>query len=119
IAVTTSNIFYFDNTKAGDQRLVVTVDGKSTFFTVHVRVLVSIMVQRMPYKGVYEPGEDLDLNGMVVVGTYSDTSTRIIPWEKLTITGFNSKTAGQQTVIVTAESRQASFRVTVLPTIRQ
>jgi hypothetical protein len=120
IAVNASNISYFNNTKAGDQVLVVTVDGRTTFFIVQVRVLVSITVQQMPYKVVYQPGEELNLNGLIVVGTYSDNSTRIIPPGRLTVSGFNSSiAAGQQAVIVTVEGRQAVFAVTVSPLIRQ
>jgi hypothetical protein len=115
ITVNASNTRGFDNTRAGDQTVLVTIDEKIAAFSVQVRVLSSIAIQRTPLKAVYEPGEALDLNGMVVVGIYTDKSTKIVPTEKLTISGFNSGLPGQQTVIVTAEGKQASFSVTVLP----
>jgi hypothetical protein len=115
IPVKTSQISRFDSTRGGEQTVVITVDGRNAVFTVTVRVLNSISVQRPPNKGVYEPGESLDLTGIAVVGTYSDYSTRIIPQNKLQFSSFDSYTSGQHTIIVTSEGKQSSFTVTVLP----
>jgi hypothetical protein len=115
IPVSLSQVSRFDSTRGGEQTVVISVEGRNAVFTVLVRVLSSISVQRSPNKGVYEPGEALDLTGLTVVGTYSDYSTRVIPSNKLQISGFDSSRPGQQTITVSAEGKQARFTVVVLP----
>jgi hypothetical protein len=114
VPINASHISRFDSTKQGSQTVVITVDGRNAIFDVSVRVLYFITVRQPPNKGVYELGEALDLTGITVVGTYTDSSTRVIAQNKLQASGFNSGTPGQQTVIVTVEGKQSSFTVTVL-----
>jgi hypothetical protein len=115
IPIRSSYISNYDSRKAGEQTVVITIYGRRAVFMVQVRALNSIAVQRAPNKGVYEPGEALDLTGMVVVGTYSDSSTRVIPGDRVSVSGFDSYKPGQQTIIVSAEGKQSSFTLTVLP----
>jgi hypothetical protein len=95
------------------QTLTVTVNGKTATFTVTVNAaaLVSIAITTPPTKTVYAKGEDLDLNGMVVTGTYTDTTTKA---ETITdVSGYNKETLGEQTLTVTVNGKTTAFTVTV------
>jgi hypothetical protein len=114
IPVQRSNVSNYNPSSGGQQTLVVTIDGKITTFTVTVRVLLSIDVRRPPNKILYERGEALNLEGLVLLGTYSDASTKILGPDTYSITGFDSAKPGEQTVSITAEGKTARFTVTVL-----
>jgi hypothetical protein len=116
IPVQLSHVSGYNSSLGGQQTLVVTVGEKFTTFTVTVRVLLSIDVRRPPNKILYEPGESLNLEGLVVLATYSDQSTKILDAGAYNITGFDSKRPGNQTLFVTADGKTASFTVTVLGT---
>lgn len=65
--------------------------------------LVSIAVTTPPTKITYAIGEELDITGMVVTGTYSDFSTKVETVTKDNVTGFNSAEAGEKVCTVTGK----------------
>ncbi|MDR1221138.1 MAG: bacterial Ig-like domain-containing protein [Treponema sp.] len=119
-----STISGYDAYLAGWQTLTVTIDGKTDTFEVMVNapggdaVLQSIAITSPPYKTVYELGEDLDISGLIVTGTYSDGTTTEAYWYwwasgSLSVSGYNANTAGTQTLTVTVDGYTATFTVTV------
>jgi hypothetical protein len=74
-------------------------------------ILQSIAITTPPTKTSYTTGENLDLTGLVVTGTYSDgtskTETGIL------VSGYNPNTLGQQAFTVTVNGKTAAFSVTV------
>lgn len=79
------------------------------------RVAVSaISVTTEPDKTVYKLGEELDLTGLVVTATYTDGTTKIVEHSKLTVSGFDNETVGEQQITVTYEGKTATFVVNVL-----
>lgn len=76
--------------------------------------LESISVSTKPTKLTYTTGETLDLTGMVVEGTYSDSSTKTITeYTASPANGATLSEAGDITVTITAESKTDTFQVTV------
>ena len=75
--------------------------------------LVSIAVTRQPNKTVYAVGDPLDLTGLGVTGTYSDSSTAPIAVTTAQVTGFNTNAPGSQTLTITAGGLTTTFTVTV------
>jgi len=73
--------------------------------------LERIDVTTPPTKTVYAVGEPLDTTGMVVTATYSDG--KIVEVTDYTTDGFDSATAGTQTVTVTYQGKDGNFTVTV------
>ena len=100
-----------------------TVDGGFTdTVTVTVEgakapVPVGMFVYKAPDKTdyTYKSNEMLDLDGIQIVVTYSDSSTKIIlnPVGLTAIDGFSSATAGRQTVTVDYEGFTDEFEITV------
>ena len=107
----------FDGTAVGKQRIFVNYGGYTASFVVTVAnkdaAVTALTIQTQPTKREYAIGESLDLTGLVVKATYSDESEYTIPAEKLTVTGFDSTTAGGKTVTVAYGGKQATFTVTV------
>lgn len=65
----------------------------------------------MPAKLTYTVGEALDLNGMVVTASYSDSKTTEV--KGYSISGYDGSKAGKQTVTVTYMGYTATFEVQV------
>lgn len=75
--------------------------------------LTSIAVTTPPTKTTYAIDEVLDITGMVVTGTYSDSSTKVETVTTDNVTGFDSAEAGEKTCTVTVSGKTATFTVTV------
>ena len=65
------------------------------------------------YKTTYAVGDKLDLKGMVLTVRYSDGSTREIAVDDATVTGFDTETRGEKTVVLSYDGVSASFVITV------
>ena len=65
------------------------------------------------YKTTYAVGDKLDLKGMVLTVRYSDGSTREIAADDATVTGFDTETRGEKTVVLSYDGVSASFVITV------
>jgi hypothetical protein len=115
IAVDGNNISGFDTNVIGQQVITITAGGFTTSFTVTVKGLMTLQVSTPPNKRLYNYGENLDLSGLVVVGTFSDYSQERIPIRASYISNYDSYKAGEQTVVITIYGRRALFMVTVLP----
>lgn len=79
--------------------------------------LESIAITQAPTKTAYNLGEELDLDGLAVVASFSDDTTAAVPVEELEVSGFDSAKPGEKTVVLswTAEgvTKSASFTVVV------
>jgi hypothetical protein len=95
--------------------LTVTIDGKTTTFTVTVSAatLQSIVITSLPTKTEYTKGESLNLSELVITGTYSDGTTKAETVSLSNISGYNADTTGQQSLTVTIGGKTATFTVTV------
>lgn len=74
-------------------------------------VFLKSITATTPDKIEYEIGDELDLTGLVVTANYSDGSTASI--EDYEVSGFDSVTTGEKTVMVTYQDKTMAFTVTV------
>lgn len=77
---------------------------------------VGIHIEKSPdkVKYTYKSGETLDLSGIQVVVTYSDSSTKLVEdMQNVTVSGFSTSTAGKQTVTVEYGGFTDDFEITV------
>ncbi|MBE6741360.1 MAG: hypothetical protein E7570_03565 [Ruminococcaceae bacterium] len=65
------------------------------------------------FKTVYRVGERFDSSGLEVVAVYSDKTTKSIPLDNCSISGFSSAMPGTKNVTVSYKGKSFSFRVTV------
>gem|GEM_PF-6045358 len=76
--------------------------------------LQSIAITTPAAKLVYTVGDSLDISGMVVTGTYSDSSTKTETITTANVTGFDSSTAvASQTLTVTVGGKTATYTVAI------
>ncbi|MDR0910009.1 MAG: bacterial Ig-like domain-containing protein [Spirochaetaceae bacterium] len=103
----------YDKDKPGEQKITVAYYGKQTTFDVQVIGLDSISVTSPPDKVRYYTGEDVDIKGLVVKGTWSDQSTAQLDITNNDIS-YNKGRAGAQDVTVTYSGKTTTFPVTYI-----
>jgi hypothetical protein len=77
--------------------------------------LQSIEITSPPAKTVYTYGEELNLSGLVVTGTYSDGTTKTEYVSEYYVSGYNAYGEGTQTLTVNINGRTATFEITISP----
>jgi hypothetical protein len=102
----------YDKDKAGAQSITVDYYGKRAAFEVKVVGLDSIAVTSQPKKTEYYTGEEIELAGLAVEGTWSDGSTAQVNITKNDISGYDVTRSGNQNVTVTYSRKTTTFPVT-------
>ncbi|WP_083820219.1 bacterial Ig-like domain-containing protein [Leadbettera azotonutricia] len=99
------------------QCAVVSLLSLAILFSVLVgcKTLESASLQSGPFKTVYGQGEDLDLTGLVVMGTYSDDSYRQVQVSPANISGYNKHQPGTQNLMINLSGNSLYFSVEVKP----
>ena len=103
-------------TETGAQNVVVTFGDKTNQFEINVAapVLVSIAADASNVKKNYEWGENLDLTGLVVTGTYSDDSQApITDFTTNPANGAALNQSGKSNVEVAFGGKTDSFEINV------
>jgi hypothetical protein len=105
------NITGYNKDALGAQTVTAEYYGKTATFAVTVAPLTGIKITKPPVKTTYFNGEPLDLAGIEATAAWQDAGEAPVTPEY--VSGFDSNTQGDQTVIVEALGKQASFIVTV------
>jgi hypothetical protein len=113
VTITNNDLSGYDITRGERQNVTVTYSGKTTTFPVTYIAFEALSVNRLPTKTKYELGEDLDIMGIQVQGTWPGHSLSLVDNSRLKITGYDSLRAGDQRVTVTVGGRSDAFTVTV------
>jgi hypothetical protein len=103
----------FDNTRVGEQQVTVTYSGKTARFSVRLVALDALSIDRPPAKTDYQIGEDLDLSGIRVQGTWPGNSLALVDPSRLKIVGYDKFRMGAQKITVTVGGKSDTFTVTV------
>jgi hypothetical protein len=103
----------FDTTRAGVQQVTVTYSGKTARFPVKLIALDALSVDRLPRKTDYKIGDDLDLSGIRVQGTWPGNSLALVDPSRLKIVGYDKFRMGDQKITVTVGGKSDTFMVTV------
>ena len=91
----------FDSATEGDKTITVSYRGYAAEFTVQVAkapAMTGIRIAQEPYKTVYEPAEELDLNGLAVKAVYDNGTEQDVLLSECSIEGFSSETGGTKTI---------------------
>ena len=117
--ITAGNISGFNSAAvAASQTLTITVSGKTATYNISVAAapvtLSSIAITTPATKTAYTVGDPLDLTGLVVTGTYSDSSTMVETITAGNISGFNSAAvAASQTLTITVSGKMITYNISV------
>lgn len=115
--ITTDNVGGFNSSvPVVGQVLTITVNGKTTTYTVDIvaPTLDSIAITTPATKLSYAIGESLNIDGLVVTGTYSNGTTKVETITTGNITGFDSSVAiVGQTLTITVDGKTATYAVNI------
>ena len=106
----------YDANSLGRQTITVTYQGQKTTFEITVKnEIIQIVMKEKPSKTTYIRGENLDLTDGIITVYYEDTTTTEIPLtsDEISISGYDNKIIGMQTITVTYRGKQTTFEVTV------
>lgn len=82
---------------------------------INVLTLVSISITTPATKLQYKVGEELDLTGLVVTGTYGGGIKKVINITKDNVTGFNSAMATEsQALTITVDGIKTSYNIKIV-----
>ena len=110
----------FDVTKFSEFEVFVKTDKPAEPETPVEKVTPSINITTPPNKTTYAYAEDIDLTGIRVVYTNSDGEKKVVTDTKhITVSGYNSKQIGTQTVTVKYADCSDTFEVKVRYTFWQ
>jgi hypothetical protein len=118
VNITKEMVSGFDASKTGSQTLTVTYEGLTAVFNVTVKAeavekeIVSIEV-KAPSKVEYTAGEELTVEGGVVVVKYNIGEPEEVAMTSEMVSGFVKDNAGTQTLTVTYSGKSATFEVVV------
>jgi hypothetical protein len=104
----------YDRDKPGTQSITVDYYGKRAAFDVSVLGLNSIAVTAQPRKIEYYTGEEIDLTGLAVQGTWSDGSTARLDITKSNLSGYDITRGEKQNVTVSYSGKTTTFPVTYI-----
>jgi hypothetical protein len=102
----------YDKDKAGTQAITADYYGKRAVFEVRVVGLDRIAVTSPPRNTEYYTGEEIDLTGLAVQGTWSDGSTAQLDITKSNLSGYDITRGEKQNVTVSYSGKTATFPVT-------
>ncbi len=113
----TASMCEYNFNEAGEQTVSISYEGKTVTFTVNVAdvYLTGIKIVSEPGKNSYDFGieNELDLTGLAVKAVYNNGTEQDIDLNDLTITGFDSRTFGEQTITAAYGEFQVTFKVEV------
>ena len=101
----------YDKNATGKQAVTADYYGKTAGFEVTVVEMSRLLITKPPAKVIYLTGEELNLEGLNAAGSWAGIGDA--PVTPKYVSGFESTTKGQKTVVVEANGKQASFTVTV------
>ena len=117
--ITADNISGFDSSSpAASQTITITVNDKTASYNIRIVAaevtLSSIAITSPANKQVYAIGNQLDLTGLEVTGTYSDGSTRVEEITTANVSGFDSSSLStEQVLTITVGDKTTTYTVSI------
>ena len=114
--ITKEMVTGYEPTKIGEQELTIKYGGQELKYKVNVKDYITGIILTPPTKVKYEYGEDLDLTGgniQEVMASGVATSPVALTDSKVTISGYNPKQEGAQTIDVMYKGQKEQFGVIV------
>ena len=114
--ITEEMVTGYEPTKIGEQELTIKYGGQELKYKVNVKDYVTGVILTRPTKEKYEYGEALDLTGgniQEVMASGAATSPVALTDSQITISGYNPKQEGAQTIDVIYKGKKEQFGVIV------
>ena len=105
----------FSSATAGKNTVTVSYEGFTATFDVTIKAveLTGIEIAKQPNKTTFNTGDELDTTGLVLTLKYNNGTTGTTD-TGYTVSGYNTDTAGEQTITVTYQGFTATYKVTLI-----
>ena len=105
----------FSSATAGKNTVTVSYEGFTATFDVTIKAveLTGIEIAKQPNKTTFNTGDELDTTGLVLTLKYNNGTTGITD-TGYTVSGYDTNTAGEQTITVTYQGFTATYKVTLI-----
>ncbi len=105
----------FSSANAGKNTVTVSYEGFTATFDVTIKAieLTGIEISKQPTKTTFNTGDELDTTGLVLTLKYNNGSTKTTD-AGFTVSGYDTNTAGEQTITVTYQGFTATYKVTLI-----
>ena len=102
----------FDSSKGGVNTVTVTYQEKTATFNLTIIGKDGIEITA-PTKVRYGVGDEFDATGLVVKQKYADGTKKELTADQYSVTGFDSSSTGEKTVVIVVGTQTAEFKVNV------
>ncbi len=104
----------FSSASAGKNTVTVSYEGFTAAFDVTIKAveLTGIEIAKQPNKTTFNTGDELDTTGLVLTLKYNNGTTGTTD-KGYTVSGYDTDTAGEQTITVTYQGFTATYKVTL------
>ena len=104
----------FSSASAGKNTVTVSYEGFTATFDVTIKAveLTGIEIAKQPNKTTFNTGDELDTTGLVLTLKYNNGTTGTTD-KGYTVSGYDTDTAGEQTITVTYQGVTATYKVTL------
>ena len=104
----------FSSASAGKNTVTVSYEGFTATFDVTIKAveLTGIEIAKQPNKTTFNTGDELDTTGLVLTLKYNNGTTGTTD-KGYTVSGYDTNTAGEQTITVTYQGFTATYKVTL------
>lgn len=111
--------FGFDNSKLGEQMIVLKYAEKTTNFSIKIidKSIISISVKQKPLKIKYiQNYEQLCLDGGVLLIKYNDETEKEVELSnsQIILSGFDNSKLGQQLIVVSYGNKTTTFQIEII-----
>lgn len=116
VDLTLNMISEFSTTEIGEQTLTIKYKEAVTYLTINVlsAPVYSIQVESTDHKTEYVVGEQLDVDGLKLLVTYSNGYTSVIDVTVDMITGFSTESTGEKQIVISYGSRTCNMAIQVV-----
>ena len=105
----------FSSANAGKSTVTVSYEGFTASFDVTIKAveLAGIEIEKQPTKTTFNTGDELDTTGLELTLKYNNGTTATVD-TGFTVSGYDTNTAGEQTITVSYEGFTATYKVTLI-----
>ncbi len=105
----------FSSANAGKSTVTVSYEGFTASFDVTIKAveLAGIEIAKQPTKTTFNTGDELDTTGLELTLKYNNGTTATVD-TGFTVSGYDTNTAGEQTITVSYEGFTATYKVTLI-----
>ena len=116
VDLTLNMISEFSTTEIGEQTLTIKYKEAVTYLTINVvsAPVYSLQVESTNHKTEYVVGEQLNVDGLKVLVTYSNGYTSVIEVTTDMITGFSTESTGEKQIVIAYGNRTCNMAINVV-----